>query len=93
MDAAFMLSNNIYLASYLHTCESYLHIAYSELEKAIGKHVLCLPVRAIAYAGHETGATEPAPHTVVNSLRLPPVALYRTEIRSASHSSTLTKSC
>lgn len=66
-----------HIRTYAHTHRrrAYLDVAHGELEKTIGKHVLYLPVRAVAYAGHETGPTEPPPHTVVNALRLPPTAL------------------
>ena len=36
----------------------------------------CLPVRAISDAGHEILALEPTTHSVVNTLRLPPVGLW-----------------
>ena len=63
---------------YAHTrTHTHLDIAHSELVEAVGEHVPCLLVGAIANIGHQASATEPPPNAVVNSLWLPPVALHR----------------
>ena len=69
------MHTHIHTRTHTHRRRAYLDVAHGELEETIGKHVLCLLVRAVTYTGHETGPTEPTPHTVVNALRLPPAAL------------------
>ena len=44
-----------------------------KLVESVWHHVTRLLVGAISDAGHEVLTFEPSPHSVVNSLRLPPV--------------------
>lgn len=54
---------------------AHLDVRDGELVEAVRHHVLRLPVGAVTNAGHQPLTFEPSPHTIVDALRLSPVAL------------------
>ena len=60
--------------------ETHLHIIDDKLVESVGHHMTSLLVGAIAYTGHEVLTFEPSPHSVVDTLRLPPVGLRERQV-------------
>ena len=60
--------------------ETHLHIIDDKLVESAGHHMTSLLVGAIAYTGHEVLTFEPSPHSVVDTLRLPPVGLRERQV-------------